>query len=218
VSGATLAGKVFRGYAIAGSKLGRVHDWYRPVGPTAPLAAANKRETLPASFDARPSYNFTIPALSGDFMRYGLFDATRVQVGDFFVGPAGTLFVAGMPDYQPLPCIACDGVVSMRRLGHPGGFGAVDAPEGPTGEVVIFSGWPAAIVYASRGGGAAAENLPGGSPPPNFEILLPVIPGVSEPPRSGDIITDARGDRFEVAWFDATPLGWRMHARRLLST
>jgi hypothetical protein len=212
-----LVPKVQRGFSIAGRVLGRLHDVYRPVGPTNPLTAANKIGTIRATFDARPSYAFTIPALQGDFLRYGLFDPTKVQVGDVMIGPAGTLVVAALPDYQPMPCVFCDAVVALRRLAGHGGFGGVEAPEGPGQEVDVFSGWPAAIVYAGRGGGGS-EGLPGGSPPPQYEVHLPVVPGVSEPPRPGDIVTDGRGDRFEVVFLDPNALGWRLHVRRVLTT
>lgn len=212
IDGALIQNRVNKGYAIAAAKTGLLHEHYRPTDTASPLRLLNRIGALPATFDAKPSYNFRIPALHKEPMRYALVDGDQVRPGDYLVGPAGTFFVAAQPPLQPIVCVECNAVLTLRRLAAPAGFGAVaDRGEVAGGEDTIFSAWPASLRYSSRGGGDAVK-LPGDGPPPEYMVLLPAVPG-TEPPRAGDALVDERGRRYAVAWCEVSSLGWRMEAQ-----
>lgn len=214
IDGATIAKRVAKGYAISGRIVGVPHELYRPSSVNDALALLNREGEIRAAFDARPSYKFQIPALHGDAARYALVDPAAVQPGDYLVGPSETVFVAVMPHLQPILCFACNAVVSLRRLDPPAGFGVVpERSDAFTNETVLWSGWPCSALFAGRGR-SGADDLPGDMPSPEYTVLLPAIPG-GEPPRPGDVLTDEQGRRYAVAWWEATPPGWRVVARLL---
>lgn len=210
--GVSIQAKINKGYGTAGRKVGLPHEHFRPSDAFSPLALLNHIGTLLVAVDARPSYAFSIPALHSDAERYILADGRLLQHGDYLVGPQETVFVAALPMLQPIVCIACNAVLSLRRTAEPE-FGPIDEPVRPTGEVEMWAHWPASLLYAGRGGGDDMT-VPGDSPPASFNVLLPSIPGV-DPPRSGDVLVDERGRRFAVSWAEVTGLGWRMNARIL---
>lgn len=212
IDGTLIQARVNKGYAIAAAKTGLLHEHYRPTDPAPPLRLLNRVGVLPATFDAKPSYNFRIPALHKDAMRYALVDGDKVRPGDYLVGPAGTFFIAAQPPLQPVVCVECNAVLTLRRLVVPAGFGAIaNRGEVAGGEDAIFSAWPGSLRYASRGRGDTVE-LPGDAPPPWFAVLLPAVPG-AEPPRAGDILADEQGRRYAVTWCEVSSLGWRMEAQ-----
>lgn len=214
IDGTLIQQKVYRGYAIAAAKTGVAHDLYRPSTDTAPLDLINQIGTLPVALDARPSYKFAIPALHTDAERYALVDGAAVLPGDYLVGPRETVFIAAMPMLQPIVCIACNAVISLRRLSPARGFGAIeDRSDAGTQESELFSRWPASMLYSGRGRGST-DGVPGDQPDPDFMVLLPPVPGAVLP-HSGDVLVDDNGQRFAVGWFEASQAGWRMLARLL---
>jgi hypothetical protein len=216
MSGAMIQQRVWKGYRKAAAKLGFPHQHYRPFGPESPLAPVSFLGEVLAVMDARPGYNFNRPAQHDDAFRYALVDGAAVQVADYLVGPQETVFVAGLPALQPLVCIACNAILTMRRASAEDDFGSVDAPPGPmeTGaERVMWTGWPASMLHSGLIGGDETA-LPGDAPPAAFMVLMPRVPDV-DPPRAGDVVTDERNRRFAVVWHEAAHLGWRMLVRHL---
>ena len=55
---------------------------------------------------------------------------------------------------------------------------------------------------------------PGDVSPPNFDVLLPVIPN-AETPQAGWIVRDDAARRFAVSALDSNAQGWRLQVRLL---
>jgi hypothetical protein len=215
IDGTIIQAKVWRGYGIAAAKTGTPHDLYRPSGPAEPLALLNRVATLPATLDARPSYKFAIPALHGDWERYALVDGAVVQPGDYLVSSSDDIyFIAAMPALQPIICAICTETISVRRLTAARAFGAIeDRSDAATSETELFSDWPVSMLFSGRGRGAT-DDIPGDQADPDYQIIMPAVPGC-DIPRSGDVLLDHRRRRFAVGWVETSSLGWRMLARLL---
>lgn len=211
MDGAKIQARVDRGFAIAARVAGFPYRLYRPSDPLNPLRLVDRIGEVKAAFDARPSYKFNTPPDHGDFLRYALVDGAAVERGDYLVGERGTLFVADKPTFYGTTCVLTNAVVALRRLGAPLGFGAISDRSDAETEQVLFQGWPASMLYAGRGGGDAVTT-PGDVPNPEFLVHLPPIPGIADP-RPGDVLTDDRGRRFAIAWWEQSALGWRLAAR-----
>lgn len=213
----TIQNKIYSGYGKAARVLGLPHEVYRCYEPNDPLDLVNLEGTVRAVFDARPSLNFSIPALHNDAIRYAIVDGTAIQVGDYIVGPKETVFVAGMPSLHSIVCVACNATVSLHRGSASPAFGAIpDRVPDVSEDVVAFRGWPASILYAGRGGGDDVQ-IPGDAPPANWNALMPRVPGV-DPPREGDVLVDEFDRRYAVSWCEVAHLGWRMVIRQLVTS
>jgi hypothetical protein len=212
IDGPGIDAKVAAGFARAAAVAGFDYDLYRPTDPLNPLRLIDRIDTVKAVFDAQPALKFTTPGLHSASTRYAIIDSALVQQGDYLVSDTETLFVAAKPPFYSAVCILCTATVSLRRLGAPAGFGAIaDRSDAATGETLIFSGWPASVLFAGRGR-TGADDLPGDMPSPEYMILLPPVPGI-EVPRPGDVIVDDAGRRMAVGWQETSPLGWRIIGR-----
>lgn len=217
MDGVRIQQRVDHGFAIAARKTGVPHGLFRPFDPLRPLRLVDRIATIPAAFDARPALKFNIPALHTDAMRYALVDSALVQPGDYLVGADLTVFVASKPTFYSAVCVACNATVSLRRLAAPGGFGPIDdRTDVVSGEAAYMEGWPASVRFGGRGR-VGIDDLPGGMPSPEFQILLPRFPEGVADPRLGDVVVDQDARRFVVAWAEWSELGWRLLARLLES-
>jgi hypothetical protein len=140
---------------------------------------------------------------------YALFDAKNSQVGDYFVGPAGTFFIAAMQLLLSILVVECNRVVTVFRPQVQGGVGAVDY-SGTTDENMtpIMTDWPCSILQGTKGE-KNESGLPGDVRSPWWTILLP-YGGVQILP--DDIITDDQGLRYVVSSQELTDLGYRITA------
>lgn len=219
-AGARVQVRVWRGYGRAGRALGRPHAVYRPTGPIDPLAAGNRvADGLLAVFDARPRFAFQTPARHEEALRYLLADGAAVERGDYLVAAddGAVHFVADKPALAPIVAVRCNAVVSVQRLAASASWGVMAEPEAPAAETPLLSGWPASMLQGGRGITGGADMLPGGQPLPQYEVLLPAVPGLAGLPAPGDALVDKRGRRFEVGWSEASPLGWRLMVRLVVA-
>ena len=201
--------KVARGYGIAARFLGSSYTQYRPTGSNAPLT--NVVQTLQAAFDTTAGFKFSGPAPWGKPTRFGLFDTTNVQVGDYFVGQGQTLFVTAFQLYEPPECILCNAVVSIAAPAEDSEPGLSTTYGGRTNasDQVLATGWPVSILIKQKGD-LDPVKLPADVRSASFEVLMPVIPDVPITPSLR--LTDAAGNTYVVNAAEQTPNGWRLLA------
>lgn len=207
MNGATLQDRLSRGMGVAARVIGAQYDLLRPKGPNAPLRPERRVLRLPAVFDGgNPGY---ARPRGYDRALRGAFDTAYVAVGDYFVGPRGTLFAAMLPPLARPLCVLTNTVVDILRPVGPaspglnpyGGVGASIAP------AALLLGWPAEVLASAKG---RPGELPGDGALAGFSVLLPVLPvGL----RVGDLIVDQSGRRFVAGAVDQSELGWMIMAR-----
>lgn len=213
---ATLQTRINTGTGKAAQRVGYTFSLYRPVDPdTNPIVPWNLITTLPASFTITGTgFNFEKPMTYKSPLFNGLFDATLVDIGDYFVSPThGTYFVAGMQDLAPPLCVLCNRTVSFVAPGPAKTFGAQAAYSGTTAanEQPVVTTWPASVLFDARGRTNEIA-LPLDLPSPFFSILIPALPGIDI--RAGMVMNDDQSRRYVVAAAENSPLGWRISAQQ----
>ncbi len=207
MNGALLQDRLSRGMGVAALMIGSQYDLLRPVGPRGPVRPERRVLRLPAVFDGgNPGY--ARPRGYERALR-GAFDSAYVAVGDYFVGPRGTLFTAMLPSLARPICVLTNAIVDVLRPVGPsvaglspyGGVGASDAL------MLLLQGWPVQLLASAKG---RVGELPGDGVLAGFGIVLPVVPlGL----RVGDVIVDQTGRRFVAGAVDQSELGWMITAR-----
>ena len=212
LGGAVITGKVWRGFAIAASRLGVSCDHYRPTNPMAPITSASRRGSLYAAFDPSPTFAFSAAPDRDRETRATLVDGALVQVGDYLIGSAGSFFIASREPLLPIQAVACNATVAVFRLGGPDQVGPVDySYDTTTSEAALLQGWPASLRMRG-GGGIGGTDIPGAPSDPNLTLLLPRLPGALVI-NTGDAVKDALDRRMVVTAAERTPHGWRCVTR-----
>lgn len=207
MDGALLQDRLSRGMGLSALSLGAQYDLMRPQGPCFPIGPDQIILRLPAVFDGG-SLGYSRPRGYERALR-GTFDSAYVAVGDYFVGPRGTLFTAMLPPLARPLCVLTNSIVDVSRPNGPaqaglGQYGGVGASEPPT---LLLQGWPVSLLASGRGPGGS---LPGDGLLAGFAVVLPVLPVAL---RAGDLIVDGGGRRFVAGAVDETELGWVVMAR-----
>jgi hypothetical protein len=135
-------------------------------------------------------------------------DWSYLQVGDYLVGPEGTVFVAAIEPPKPMLVVMTNAVVTLGRPAPPvlaglNPYGAVL----PATQTVLLSGFPASLLAGGVDDRTRA-GLPDDTKVPGFTSLLPAVPGVR--PHVADILTDERGERFVVTAAELLNGVWRL--------
>lgn len=224
VSQATVQTKVAFGLGKAALALGAPCQWFRPMGPSNPLALPYGQII---AFFRSPGGPFVNPQPYGKAAYLGTFDPTLVEIGDYLIEPAtGTFFVATLSPVQYPLCVLCNHVLTFARPGSASSSdtGAAMATEGQpandashdyyggdiaSAEVPLMSGWPASVLNKSRGS-LGETKLPGDVRLGSMEILIPSVSGVVLQPN--DQITDETGLRYTISAPEVTSYGWRLLA------
>ena len=139
---------------------------------------------------------------------YALFDGLNAQVGDYFVGPGGTFFIAAMQLLLPILVVECNRVITVWRPQIQTG---VDGEYGGTtdaNQTAVMTDWPCSILQGTKGE-KNESNLPGDVRAAWWSILLPYA-GVQILPN--DIITDDLGIRYVLSSVEISDLGYRLTA------
>lgn len=200
---------VYRGYAIAASKLGTAYSQYRPTSADltglAPISTS-----LLASFNAE-DMTYSRPNKYAKPTWYALVDGTKTQVGDYLIGAAGTFFIAAQQPLLPILAVECNRTLSFARPQTQAQFGAVANYEGntPTTQTPLATGWHASVLQGTKGE-KNEVGLPSDVRTPWWAILLPAIPGVTL--QSGDLVSDDIGRRYILSSVELTDLGYRCTA------
>ena len=204
MDGATLQGKIYKGYAMAAGKIGIAHTQYRPLSATAPLA--NQIGSVLSHF--RVDDKFAKPNVYGKALWLAYLDGRLTKVGDYLIGPSGTFFIAAQQALLPILVVNCNHTITLSRVAPPTGVGGLgyDA-DTPAAETAYMTGWPASILKGAKGE-ANEVGLPGDVRQPWWDCLLPAFPGVLVEP--ADIVFDEQGNRYITSVCELTDLGWRL--------
>ena len=197
------------GFGIAGGILGSPYTQYRPTTASNPLT--NVVQTISAAFDIVPGFKFAGPAQWGKPTRFGLFDATNVAIGDYFVGQNQTLFVSAFQLYEPPELVLCNATVSISSPGSDTLPGESQTYGGRTDatDVVLATGWPVSILIKQKGDMDPVK-LPEDVRAASFEVLMPNIPGVQMQPTWR--LNDGTGNVYLVNAVELTAYGYRLLA------
>lgn len=205
-----IAAKVAYGYGKSGSKLGPVHTLYRPTSPLTPALAPQNVMTPQLQFiaSATPDVKFTRPAHYNEPLRFGLYDTTQTQVGDYIDGPTGTFFVISQRPIEAPELVFCDVVISVTRAAGDAGAGVQPYGGRVTAtDVLLVNQWPASMVLGGRAQSGQAD-LPGDVRDKGVQALLPATMGVIL--RTSDRVTDSQGRAFTISSAELSDLGWRL--------
>lgn len=192
------------------------------------LIDQTKFDAAGATFDSGTSFDqpgnllFSLPvSLNAEDMKYGkpnkygkptwyaLVDGTNLEVGDYFVGPGGTFFIAALQSLLPILVVECNRTVSIFRPQAQAGLGL-----GPYGgstlvtETLLVAGRPCSILQGTKGE-KSDGNLPGDVRNPWWAILMPYA-GVDL--TFDDIIVDDLGRRYVISSPELSGSGWRLTA------
>ena len=140
---------------------------------------------------------------------YALVDGTDLEVGDYFIGPQGTFFIAALQPLLPILVVECNRGISVYRPQTQTGAGI--APYGGNTEwtqTLLVAARPCSILQGTKGEKSDA-NLPGDVRSPWWTILMPQA-GLDL--RMDDIMEDDLGLRYVVSSVELTDLGFRVTA------
>lgn len=204
--------KMYKGYAKAARVVGTSYQHFRPTTASNPLDAANALPSLNLTLNAC-DMKYSKPNVYGKATWYGIFDGTQGQVGDYFVGIEGTLFVASMQQLLPILMVGCNRTVTILRPSMGSGPGAIGyGGDTAASEVPLMTNWPCSMLQGSKGE-KNEVGLPADAKNPWFNVLLPYVNGVTL--RTADIITDDLGGRYKLTSAELTDLGWRLTAQQV---
>lgn len=207
MDGTALQAKVYRGYAMAASKIGVTHSLYRANGANNPTAGGNLVTTLPAAFSVEPK--FARGNKYGNALWQATVDGSQTKVGDYLVGPQ-TWFIAEMAPLLPIMAVLCNRTLNFSRpaaqtqFGALGYSGTTEANETPT-----LTQWPGSVLQGYRGEKGDTK-LPGDVRLAWWTIYLPATGGITLEAR--DICTDDLGRRFILSSIELSEFGYRLVA------
>ncbi len=197
---------ICRGMGNAARVIGEDYDVFRADGPFEPLASANRMMRMPIILE---NYAANYRRVKGvDQGLRATFDSISTRVGDYLCGPAGTLFVAAVPERQQPVCVLTTDVVDVYRTRGPtlaglNGYGGVT--EGALEAVLTKWSVQVSVVGAGKRGALPADRAQS-----ELSILFPPTP---VPILAADIVEDDCGHRFVVLSAEGTTMGWRLIVR-----
>lgn len=202
---ASIQAHIWHGDGKAAQKLGASYQFYRPSAGHYPGTATS---ILPVSLNAE-DMKYGKPNKYGKATWYALVDGTSLAVGDYFIGPQGTFFIAAMQPLLPILVVECNRTITISRPAAQSGKGAqpysgmTEANEEP-----IATGVPCSILQGTKGEKNATD-LPGDVRSPWWTILFPASVGRV---MLADLIIDDLGQRYVVSSSEITDLGYRITA------
>lgn len=210
---ARIQAKVAFGLAKAAQFLGSPHAQIRPTTADDPLAQPSLR-ILNAAFDQNAGFTFKGPGAWGKPTRFGMFDTTDVEPGDYLAAqpePGAVYFVAAFSALEPPLCIVCNRTVTISRpvmqteAGLEPGYGG----RTESTDTVLATGWPVSLLIKNKGD-TDPTKLPSDVKAASFEIMMPHIPTISLLPN--DRLTDETLQEYVVAAVEISPYGSRLLA------
>lgn len=237
VTGAGLPVDVGDAYAQTAQALGLPYQVFRS-------AASNPLQTTPVETTPvvvtsakSPGFDFKRSSTYDDVLFALQADFTNIHIGDYLVGPAGTLFIADMPSLRPVVAVLCNTTVSVTRPGQqlsstggqapglpsqPGNTGSywgsstkVTTDPNGAGEIAIKSGIPASMI-GTTGRATGVGELPSDAPGPSrWRVYVPQSAFPKGTIKDRDILTDDQGERLQVSADYFSTIGYRLECVRL---
>ncbi len=195
MDGLKLADRLAYGAGCAARRAGFFHDAYRPASLQCPIDLANRFLRLAVAY-VLPGGSVGAPAGFAVPYRQALADWSYLQVGDYLVGPEGTVFVAAIEPPKPMLVVMTNAIVSLWRPAAP-----LLAGTNPYGAVLpetnraLLSEFPASLLVGGLSDRTRA-GLPDDTKIPGFVCLVPSLAGFQ--PRVADIVGDGTGARYLV--------------------
>jgi hypothetical protein len=162
--------------------------------------------SLPVSLNAE-DMKYSRPNKYGKATWYALVDGTNLEVGDYFIGPQGTFFIATLQALLPILVVSCNRVVNIFRPYSQTGITGRAPYGGNTDKKakLLVAGRPCSILQGTKGEKGDAQ-LPGDTRSPWWTLLIPEA-GVDI--RLDDIVKDDRGVRYALSSVELTDMGYR---------
>jgi hypothetical protein len=214
MDGVRLADRLAYGAGCAARRIGFLHDAYRPSDPQCPIDLKNRFLRLAVAY-VLPGGSAGSPSGFGVPFRQALADWSYLRVGDYLVGPEGTVFVAGIEPPKPMLVVMTNTEISLSRPAAP--ILAGTNPYGaamPATDEILLSGFPASLLV----GGVVDRThagLPDDTKAPGFICLIPASAGVQ--PFVADSLTDTTGGRFLVNAVEQLNGAWRLSMNQAVS-
>ena len=227
MNGATIQAHVWKGYAKSAEVLGSSYQFYRPAGHLLLEDGDNlllegggsltlesqgfpgsSVLSLPVSLNAE-DMKYGKPNKYGKATWYALVDGTSLRVGDYFIGPQGTFFIAAMQPLLPILVVECNRTISIARPQAQSGKGVQPYSGMTTADETPFAtNVPCSILQGTKGE-KSEVNLPDDTRSPWWVMLFPASVGRVLP---GDLVIDDLGQRYVISSNEVSSLGYRVTA------
>jgi hypothetical protein len=186
MDGATLQAKIDRGYAIAATKIGAPHAWYRGgLAPQFQLGTLNAAWGVDSKFRTPPNYQTQL---------YRAFvDTAQAQPGDILVGAQMFVLLETGPLIPPLGLI-CTDVLKIERA-NAGPTTGLQPYIDTTQTTIIAQNVPGNVQIKKEVGTQPAA-LPGDISRRTYWVVSFYAPNGWV--KDGDIVTDGEGYRYQV--------------------
>ena len=169
---------ISRGLAKAASVVGTDFVQYRPTTEMDPVLAGSSIGTLPCAVDTNANFNLASPVPPSHPFTLLLADPTRLQPGDYLVGPEGTYFVSRIQPLQPAWCVLCNMTFSILDTAQVTTAGT-NSYGGATSanNTLLARNWPMGM-FAKTKSEQDVTKLPSDTRSAFFDVFMPSIPGI----------------------------------------
>lgn len=224
--------------AANAAALGLPYRVFRSAGSNPLLTTSVQTTPVIVTSAKAAGYSYTRSSTYDDVLFALQADFTNIQIGDYLVGPAGTLFIADMPSLRPVVAVLCNTTVSVTRPGEQLSSTGGQAPGLPSqpgktrgtywapstkpttdlngpGEVAIKFGIPASMI-GTTGRATGVGELPSDAPGPSrWRVYVPQSAFPKGTIKDRDILTDDQGERLQVSADYFSTIGYRIECVRL---
>ena len=204
---ARVQGLIDRGLARAASILGVEFSQYRPSTAMDPLLAGSSMQMLHCVFDYSPGLDLKAPTPYGHPFTHLIGDPAQIQAGDYLVGDE-TFFVSRVERLHPAWCVLCNMTLNILDTAQTtsagtNSYGGVTSAS----NTMVARGWPMSMLAKTRGEQDITK-LPSDTRSAFYEVLMPVIPGLTL--GSGLCLQDANAQLYEIMSSETTAYGCRL--------
>ena len=204
---AAIQAHISRGLAKAGLIVGAGLVQYRPTTSWDPLLEGSALQTLFCAVAYDQDLTLATAAPPDHPFGHLLADPGQVQTGDYLIG-SDTYFVSRIEPLRPAWCVLCNMVLNVLDTAQPtvAGTNAYGGVTSAT-NTMLARGWPMSVLSKTRGGQDVTK-LPSDTRSAFFEVLLPLIPGVTL--QAGLSLQDNLAQTYSVMNVETTDYGCKL--------
>jgi hypothetical protein len=188
---AKIQAKIYAGYAKAAQRIGPTYSLYRPASQLNPIQPSNLVTTLPASFNIGGQY--TGQNKANQLYWQIIADGSKLQVGDYLVGPA-TYCVLALDSLLPPIGLRCTQILSFSRPAINESPGLQPYPR-PEIDAAYAAGIPS-VLNVKKETGRPIADLPGDNALRTFYSAFFYLPDGTVQER--DQASDENGNNYQV--------------------